>query len=83
MTELPLWHNRICSVLGVLGHGLDPQPSIVVKDPTLPQLWLSSRLWLGSDPWPGSSIIQGVAKKKKKKKGKEKKKSHLQQNGWT
>ena len=29
LQELLLWHNRIGSVLGVLGHGFDPQPGTV------------------------------------------------------
>ena len=39
-----------------------------VKDPMLPQLWLSLQLQLGSDTWPGNSIGHGVAKNEKKKK---------------
>ena len=37
-----------------------------VRDPVLPQLWLSSLLQLVSDPWPGSPhTLQGGQKKKK------------------
>ena len=40
---LLLWCNGISSILGVLGHGFDPQPSMAqwVKDPALPPLQLT------------------------------------------
>ena len=45
--ELLLWCNGMGSILGVLGFGFDPQPSIVWdKDPGLPQLQFSLQWWI-------------------------------------
>ena len=48
--ELPLWCNRISSVLGALGQDSIPGPAQWVRDLALPQLQLSLQLWLRYDP---------------------------------
>ena len=44
--------------------------ALLVKDPALAQLQLSSQLQLKSEPWPRGSIRLGEAKKEKRKKRK-------------
>ena len=55
-----LWHNGTGGVAGALGLRFEPEPSAVVEDLVLLQLWLAS------DPWLRNSICCGVAKKEKK-----------------
>lgn len=67
--EFPLWHNRICAVLGVLGHRFEARPGTGTKDPALPQLWHRWQLQLGSDPWPRElQMPRGSQKRKRGKK---------------
>ena len=54
--------------------GSSPGPAQWVKDPVLPQLWLTFQLQLRSDPWPRELHMPwGGQKWKKKKKGRGKK----------
>ena len=77
--KLPLWCNRISSISGTLGYGLDPQPGVVG--------WGSSTAaGVGHNcdsDLPGNSICHGAAKKGKKKKEKEKERYNLHMVKWT
>ena len=64
---MPLWCNRVVSVLGALGRRCDPSPALWVEGPALLQLQLRLQLWLRSDPCPGNSICHRAAKKEKRK----------------
>ena len=63
---LPLWRSGVSNILGTARTQVHvPGSAQWVKDPALPQLWLSPQL--GCDPWPRSSRCLGAAKKKERR----------------
>lgn len=61
--EFLLWHNGMGSILGSLGHRLDPWPHTVGWESGIVAAWL--QLQFRSDPWPRNSMCPVVAKKRK------------------